>query len=126
MRTDVPLLILSFVVLIASCSPSSPPAETSAPPDLRFVPTATVKDIMDSVVDPNADYIWDSVAVTVSASGIEERAPQTDEEWKELRRHTIALLEATNLLLVPTGTLQNRENKPRIRKWSCSPRKSKG
>jgi hypothetical protein len=60
-----------------------------------------VKDLMDSVVDPNADFIWNSIATTVSAAGIEEKAPKTDEEWKEVRRHAISLLEASNLLLVP-------------------------
>jgi hypothetical protein len=56
---------------------------------------------MDSVVDPNADFIWESVATIVSAAGIEERAPRTDDEWKEVRRRAVTLLEASNLLLVP-------------------------
>ena len=56
---------------------------------------------MDSVVDPGADYIWDSVETIVSAKGVEEKFPRTDEEWKEVRRHAIMLLEATNLLLIP-------------------------
>jgi hypothetical protein len=63
--------------------------------------TATVKDIMDSMVDPSADVLWDSVATVVSATGTEERAPKTDEEWTNVRRHAIQLIEATNLLLMP-------------------------
>jgi hypothetical protein len=56
---------------------------------------------MDSIVDPASDYIWDAVETTVSAKGVEEKAPHTDEEWKNVRRHAIMLLEATNLLQIP-------------------------
>jgi len=56
---------------------------------------------MDSLVDPNADILWESVATTVSADGIEEKAPRTEEDWAEVRRSAIALIEAANLLLVP-------------------------
>jgi hypothetical protein len=87
------LLIGSFLLLLAACS--APASEPSL-----YRPTATVKDIMDSVVDPSADFIWDSVATIVDADGEHEKFPQTDEEWKELRRHAITLLEAPNLLLV--------------------------
>jgi hypothetical protein len=52
-------------------------------------------------VDPGADYIWDSVETVVSAKGVEEKAPHTDEEWKDVRRHAIMLMEATNLLQIP-------------------------
>ena len=33
--------------------------------------------------------------------GIVERRPQTDEEWKEERRHAVLLVEAANLLMMP-------------------------
>jgi len=56
---------------------------------------------MDSIVDPEADVIWNSVATIVSATGIEERAPKTDEDWATLRRSAIQLIEATNLLRIP-------------------------
>ena len=85
-------LLAGLVCVGGACSRSTPP---------EFQPTATVKDIMDSVVDPNADAIWDSVEIVATLQGIEEKAPRTDEEWKNLRRHAISLLEASNLLLVP-------------------------
>ena len=86
--------LLAGVALLAGSACSAP-----APPE--FTTTATVKDIMDSIVDPNADFLWDSVEITVSATGTEEKAPKTDDEWKEVRRHAIALVEASNLLLIP-------------------------
>ncbi len=41
-----------------------------------YRPTATIKDIMNAMVDPSADYIWDSVSTQISAAGIVERAPR--------------------------------------------------
>ena len=67
----------------------------------EYTPTATIKDIMDSIVDPSADVVWDSVATVVSDSGSNEKAPRTDEEWVNVRRGAIRLVEATNLLLMP-------------------------
>src|SRR6185295_613110 len=70
-------------------------------PQPLYTTTATIKDLMDSVVDPGSDYIWDSVETIVSAKGVEEKFPRTDEEWKQVRRHAIMLIEATNLLQMP-------------------------
>jgi len=62
---------------------------------------ATIKDIMDSAVDPSADYIWESIGTEVSAAGIVDHRPQNDEEWKEERRRAVLLVEAANLLMMP-------------------------
>jgi hypothetical protein len=56
---------------------------------------------MDSFIDPAADHIWDAVAITMTAKGRVEKYPRTDEEWKELRRRAIQVMEGANLLLVP-------------------------
>jgi hypothetical protein len=71
----------------------------SREPDFR--PTSTIKDIMDSMVDPSADVIWESVATIVTIEGTEEKAPRTDDEWKAVRRGAIRIIEATNLLMIP-------------------------
>jgi hypothetical protein len=63
-------------------------------------PVATIKDIMDSIVDPSADALWHSVATVSSAKGIEDRQPRTDEEWANVRRDAIRLVEASNLLVL--------------------------
>lgn len=88
------LLGFAIVSLVASCASPTPPAS-----DYNVV--ATIKDIMDSAVDPSADYIWESIGTEVSAEGIVDKRPQSDEEWKEERRRAIILVEAANLLLMP-------------------------
>src|SRR5580704_16149725 len=90
------LLLLFFfsVFVIAACNRTQPPPPSSLQPE------ATIKDIMDSMVDPSADVLWDSVATIVSVSGMEERAPRTDEDWAKVRHNAITLVEATNLILM--------------------------
>jgi hypothetical protein len=91
MRILLTFGLVSTAMLLSSCAGPAPEYRT----------TATVKDIMDSIVDPNADFLWDSVSTESSAKGVIEKAPKTDEDWKELRRHTIALMEACDLLQIP-------------------------
>jgi hypothetical protein len=81
----------------AAAPAAGKPPETAA---AEFRTTGTIKDIMDSVVDPSADYLWESVATIVTKKGTEERRPRTEMEWKEVRRRAIALIEAANLLIM--------------------------
>ena len=81
---------------------AAPATETkSAVPPPDYIPTATIKDIMQSVVDPNADVVWLSVTTVQSAKGTVDTAPKTDEEWAKVRHGAVALTEASNLLIVP-------------------------
>ncbi|MEO5742215.1 MAG: hypothetical protein ABIS29_16640 [Vicinamibacterales bacterium] len=91
------VLVLSGSILMGSACTSRDDRQPQ--PDFR--PTATVKDIMVSIVDPGADVLWNAVATIVSVTGTEERAPKTDEEWAAVRRSAIQLVEATNLLRIP-------------------------
>jgi hypothetical protein len=113
------------LTLLTACSqgnaptpPPNPPPASQTPPeaeaaktaDSPLVITATIKELMDSTVDPSADGLWDSVAVVASRKGVDDRQPRTDEEWKAVRRHAITLIEATNLIVMegrhaaPQGT----------------------
>jgi len=99
-KSAIVIVVGSLMLLSYSCSSQKQQTETTQP-QAEYRLTATIKDIMDSMVDPGADYIWESVETIVSAKGVEEKAPHTDEEWKEVRRRAIMLLEATNLLQIP-------------------------
>jgi hypothetical protein len=63
---------------------------------VRFV--GSVRDIMHIMVEPNADKIFDSVAIDVNETGIHEQKPETDEQWDELEHAAIGLAEAFNLI----------------------------
>ena len=79
-------------------------------PDL--LQTATIKDIMDSMVDPSAEFLFESVVTIADENGVTEKAPQTDEEWKEVRNRAITLLEAPNLLVMNGRKVAQPGEKP--------------
>ncbi len=60
---------------------------------------------MQSEVDASADDIWDAVETTTSAAGEETKQPRTPEDWQDIRRKTIVLIEAANLLTVDNRKL---------------------
>ena len=73
------------------------PSSTQAPPLLK---PATIKDIMDSMVNPSGEFVFDSVYLISDEHGIREKAPQTDADWEAVRQHIVVLLEAPNLLVM--------------------------
>jgi len=78
---------------IESCSTTAPVQQ--------YRVTATVQDLMEGIVDPSADALWDSVAFIATESGTEDRRPRTDEQWRAVRTNAIMLVEAANLLSMP-------------------------
>src|SRR5918992_1471373 len=96
LRITITAVVSLLVAATAGCG-----RREERPSQSQFRPTATIKDIMTSIIDPEADVLWNSVATIVSMKGTEERAPRTDEEWAAVRRSAVQLVEATNLLRVP-------------------------
>lgn len=74
-----------------------------------FVPAATIQELMVTQIDPAADSVWDSVGTIITAAGVEDRQPHTDEEWAHVRRNVVALIEATNLLIIPGRRVASSE-----------------
>ena len=90
--------LLWVVTLIAlagsSCSRKAPP------PPPPFESVATPKELMNAVLDPAVDVIWDAVGWVVTSEGTFEKAPATDEEWATIRASAIVLAESGNLLMI--------------------------
>ena len=55
-------------------------------------------EIMETMVDPAANFIWDSVSTVVTSEGVEEKSPRTDKEWNDLRRAASRLGDGGKLL----------------------------
>jgi hypothetical protein len=97
-------MMLVATSLLAGCSapaPAPPPA-VAAPP---YNPVASIREVMNSVIDPNIDPVWNSVA-SVLEHGVKngkmtERVPISDEDWAVVRAHALVVSEAANLLLMP-------------------------
>jgi hypothetical protein len=62
---------------------------------------ATIKDIMHSMVDPNGDAVFQSIQQISDARGIREKAPRTDADWEDVRRHLLVLENAAALVTAP-------------------------
>lgn len=61
----------------------------------------SIRELMEGIIDPAADVLFDAVAIDVTAAGVSKTAPATDEQWKHVRRNALLLAEATNLLKMP-------------------------
>jgi len=67
----------------------------------RPLPEATFKELMDSIVDPASDVIWDAVSTSLTDKGYIEKRPTTDEEWAKILDAAILLSESANLMTIP-------------------------
>jgi len=92
-----PLLAAGCVALGATSSSSF----AAEPDKTGFLPDITIIEIMESMVMPSAQVIWDSVGVDVTAQGEIDKKPETEEQWAALRAAAVTLAEATNSLVVP-------------------------
>ena len=84
----------------AACLSALAAGCSSAPAPPPFKPVADNKLLMQAVVDPMADVIWDSVKTIVTAKGTEDFRPKTEEEWTAVRNAAVALTESGNLLML--------------------------
>ncbi len=87
-------VLLFGIALIEQCA-----SQPAPPPELT--PIVSVKELMENIVDPAADVIFDSVVTEVSAKGIVETRPTTEEDWIKVQRAALLLAEASNLLKMP-------------------------
>jgi hypothetical protein len=60
----------------------------------------TIKDVMESIVDPSADIIWGAVGTVADKQGMRDLSPKAPEEWLNLRRAAVRLIEGGNLLMM--------------------------
>ena len=89
-------LIPFGAVLLAGCA-TLPPSSLDAPP---FKPVVTVKQLMEWILDPAADVIWDSVKSIITENSTKEIEPRTDDEWATVRTGAATVAESGNLLMM--------------------------
>ena len=86
------LIALPLVVTVVACAPSQQP-----PPFKAVVDTKT---LMSSMMERQADIVWESVGSVITGNDIIERQPHTDEEWAAVRNAAISVTETGNLLMI--------------------------
>jgi len=105
MRTVQWLLVVSAALFISGiafviASARSSRAATPVAEVLVTTPVASIKQIMNGIVMPDAYVIYEAVGTKSSAAGVEEIAPQNDGEWAKVANSAAAVVEAGNLLLM--------------------------
>jgi hypothetical protein len=79
---------------LARCGAS---AKTAGNPQVH----STIKDIMESIIDPSADVLWGAAGAVIDKQGVQDMSPKTPEEWLNVRRAAIRMIEGPNLLMMP-------------------------
>lgn len=85
-------LAAMWVVVAAGCRTADVPAP--------FKPVVGTRELMQSVLNPNAGVVWRAVSTTVTTAGIEETRPQSNDEWMRVRNAAAAITKAGNQLML--------------------------
>jgi hypothetical protein len=91
--------VMGSALLAQTAAPQAPAARPAGGPN--FTPVASILELMQEMVDPVGDALFESVSVVITAQGSKETKPRTDAEWFAVRNNAIMLAEAGNLLKIP-------------------------
>jgi hypothetical protein len=94
---SVALFVSGVAFIIAGARTTDAAAATA--PAIDTSPVASVKQIMIGITNPAAFVVYEAVGTKSSAKGIEEIAPQNDEEWAKVGSAAAAVVESGNLML---------------------------
>lgn len=92
------VLLVIVAGLLGACQNEAKPA---AAPASNFRPRASIAEVMESVVVPSADVLWNATAYDISADGVKDFSPKTDEDWERVEWAGVTLAEGLNALLIP-------------------------
>ena len=96
------VLLLATALVIQSCNRTPEVAEAPPPaPGADMTAVVSVRELMANLIDPLSDNIFDAVGSDVTAKGVVETKPTTDEDWAKIRQGAIVLAESSNLLKLP-------------------------
>jgi hypothetical protein len=102
-------------LLIAGCSPKAAapaadggkPAATANASMPPFKIDFEIKDVMDHVIDFNADAMWEKQGWDIDANGEHPLFPTTEAEWTETANRAATLAEAAQVLMLPGRAVDN-------------------
>jgi len=101
------LFLCAVALQQCASKPAQPPA---AQADVKAI--VSIKELMENIIDPIADNIFDAVGSDVTAKGIVDTKPVTDDDWAKVRIGAVTLAEGSNLLkmvrpVAPPGDKNN-------------------
>lgn len=100
LRFGVAGVVLLLGLSASQCAKPEPTAEAATvASDLK--PIFSIKELMENIIDPQSDFIFDAVAVDIGEHGAIETKPTSEEDWQKVQRATVLLAESMNLLKMP-------------------------
>ena len=92
------LTLFAALGLLAACSKAPQQSDAGAP---QYLKVHSVQQLMQQVVDPEAQVYWHAVQYVSDDKGEHEIVPTTDEEWQTTRTAAATVAEMGNLLMTP-------------------------
>ena len=100
------IFAIAFIIAGARAARVPAPVRSDVPP---APPVATIKQIMNAIVLPNANIIYNAVGTTIDGTRVEETVPKNDKEWAAVGDSAAAIVESGNMLLVGDRLIDKRE-----------------
>src|SRR5258708_32088104 len=97
MRWEIGAVLCLAVLGLAA--PSATPATNNAAHDRQVY--SSIKELMESIIDLSGGVLWGAGGRVVDKDGFHELAPKTDEQWLDVRRAAVRIVEGGNLLMMP-------------------------
>ena len=72
----------------------------------------SVKELMQNMIDPVADNIFDAVWWNITPKGIIATEPKTDDDWEKVKTGAVTIAEGAYLLKVPRSVRAGRRREP--------------
>jgi|KBSSwiStaDraftv2_1062776.scaffolds.fasta_scaffold325387_2 hypothetical protein len=95
--------VCGLLALTVACSSTKSAPTASQPAGLwgDMKPIVSVKELMDGMIDPASDFVFDSIGTIINKEKITEIQPRTDEDWNRIKVGAITMAEGVYLLKVP-------------------------
>ena len=97
-KTTLILLVGGFLATCSAPDETEAAAQAGGP---AYNTSLNVTQLMNLVLEPASDILWDSGGWVLDASGYEELYPTTDEGWAYVRAQAAIVVEAGNMLALP-------------------------
>src|SRR6476620_5756704 len=96
-------LACALLVLSISCSTSNSAPVSSQPTALwgDMKPIVSVKELMDLMIYPASDYVFDSIGTIITREKTTDIQPRTEDDWRRLQIGAVTMAEGAYLLKVP-------------------------
>jgi len=88
---------IGFIIAGERTARAATPAAAAAA--VETTPVGSIKQIMIGITNPAAYVVYEAVGTKNTEKGLEEIAPQTDEDWAKVESAAAAVAESGNLIL---------------------------